>query len=123
MNRRVVRGMLPRKTARGKQAILKLKVVEGIPKPFDKMKRQVVPSALRALRLMPGRKYTNLGELAHLVGWKYRDLITKLEDKRKAESNTFYLHKKQAKKLQEKATKSIKLNESSQQILAKFGYN
>ena len=123
MHRRVVRGMLPRKTARGKQALLKLKVVEGIPAPFDKMKRQVVPSALRALRLMPGRKYTNLGELAHLVGWKYRDLINKLEEKRKTESNSFFLQKRQAKKLQAKATKSVQLDESSQQILAKFGYN
>lgn len=31
-------------------------VFEGIPPPYDKQKRMVVPSALRVLRLKPGRK-------------------------------------------------------------------
>ncbi|CAH8677350.1 unnamed protein product [Schistosoma rodhaini] len=53
---RTVRGMLPHKLHRGKQALDKLKVFEGIPPPYDKKKRMVVPSALRAIRLKPGRK-------------------------------------------------------------------
>ena len=31
-------------------------VFDGIPPPYDKQKRMVVPCALRVLRLKPGRK-------------------------------------------------------------------
>lgn len=53
---RTVRGMVPHKTPRGDAALERLRVVEGIPPPFDKKKRLVVPSALRVLRLNPRRK-------------------------------------------------------------------
>lgn len=49
-------GMLPHKTARGQAALDRLKVFEGVPPPYDKKKRQVVPSAMRSLRLNPRRK-------------------------------------------------------------------
>ena len=49
-------GMVPHKLARGKDALSKLKVFEGIPPPYDKQKRMVVPSALKVLRLKPMRK-------------------------------------------------------------------
>ncbi len=52
---RVVRGMIPHKTTRGKEALERLKTYEGIPAPYDKMKRLVVPSALRVLKLKPRR--------------------------------------------------------------------
>lgn len=48
--------MLPHKLARGKDALARLKVYEGIPPPYDKQKRMVVPSALKVLRLNPCRK-------------------------------------------------------------------
>ena len=48
---RVVRGMLPHKTARGQAAMSRLKVFEGVPPPYDKQKRMVVPNALRIVRL------------------------------------------------------------------------
>lgn len=47
--------MVPHKTARGKDALSKLKCFEGIPAPYDKVKRVVVPSALRTLKLKPRR--------------------------------------------------------------------
>ena len=53
---RTVRGMIPHKTKRGAEALNRLKVYEGIPAPYDKKKRMVVPCALRVLRLKPGRK-------------------------------------------------------------------
>lgn len=53
---RTVRGMIPHKTKRGDAALERLRVVEGIPPPFDKKKRMVVPSAMRILRLHPRRK-------------------------------------------------------------------
>lgn len=48
--------MLPHKTKRGDTALERLKVFEGIPPPYDKKKRMVVPSALRVLKLNPRRK-------------------------------------------------------------------
>ena len=54
---RTVRGMIPHKTARGAAALARLTTTDGCPAPFDKMKRMVVPTALRVLRLKPGRQY------------------------------------------------------------------
>ena len=56
---RTVRGMIPHKTKRGAEALNRLKVYEGIPAPYDKQKRMVVPCALRVLRLKPGRKVSH----------------------------------------------------------------
>lgn len=52
---RTVRGMVPHKTKRGKEALQRLKCFEGIPAPYDKVKRLVVPSALRVVKLKPRR--------------------------------------------------------------------
>ena len=59
--------MIPRKTKRGEAALERLKVFEGIPPPYDKQKRMVVPQALRVLRLKPGRKYCTVGRLSSEV--------------------------------------------------------
>jgi len=52
---RTVRGMVPHKTKRGKESLERLKCYEGIPAPYDKTKRVVVPSALRVIKLKPRR--------------------------------------------------------------------
>jgi len=67
--------MIPHKTARGAAALERLKTFEGVPPPYDKKKRVVVPQALRVLRLKPGRKYCTVGRLGHEFGWKYRDVV------------------------------------------------
>jgi large subunit ribosomal protein L13Ae len=69
--------MIPHKTARGAAAMERLKVFEGVPPPYDKKKRVVVPQALRILRLRPGRKYCTVGRLSHEVGWKYQDVVSR----------------------------------------------
>jgi ribosomal protein uL13 len=74
---KTVRGMVPHKTARGKAAMERLKVFEGVPPPYDKKKRMVVPQALRVLRLKPGRKFCTVGRLSHEVGWKYQDVVAR----------------------------------------------
>ena len=74
---KTVRGMIPHKTARGSAAMERLKVFEGVPPPYDKKQRMVVPQALRVLRLKPGRKYCTVGRLAHEVGWKYQDVVAR----------------------------------------------
>lgn len=120
---RTVRGMLPHKTSRGAAAMERLKVFEGIPEPFSSMKRMVVPAALRQLRLKPGRRYTTLGRLSHEVGWKYQDVLAKLEAKRKEEGKTYYEEKSKARKemrrtLFAKATQLEPVNKA----LAQYGY-
>ena len=60
--------MLPHKTPRGAAALERLKVFEGMPAPYDKVKRLVVPDALQALRLQHGHRYCKLKELSHSVG-------------------------------------------------------
>ena len=69
--------MIPHKTARGAAALERLKVFEGVPPPYEKKKKMVVPQALRVLRLQPGRKYCTVGRLSHEVGWKYQDVVAR----------------------------------------------
>ncbi|XP_060254146.1 large ribosomal subunit protein uL13 isoform X3 [Ovis aries] len=92
---RTVRGMLPHKTKRGQAALERLKVFDGIPPPYDKKKRMVVPAALKVVRLKPTRKFAYLGRLAHEVGWKYQAVTATLEEKRKEKAKIHYRKKKQ----------------------------
>ena len=59
--------MVPHKTKRGAKALERLKTFEGIPHPYDKVKRLVVPDALKVLRLKHGHKYCKLGDLSTSV--------------------------------------------------------
>ena len=59
--------MVPHKTQRGAAALERLKTFEGIPPPYDKVKRLVVPDALKVLRLQHGHKFCKLGDLASSV--------------------------------------------------------
>merc|ERR1712212_1060959 len=104
---KVVRGMIPHKTKRGMEALNRLKVFDGIPTPYDKQKRMVVPSALRVLKLKPGRKYCQIGRLSHETGWKYKGVIEALEEKRKAKDKVYYEAKKKALKLRAEAEAQI----------------
>ena len=67
---------------------------EGIPEPYDKQKRVVVPAALKVLRMRPDRRFTVLGELSKEVGWGYTDLVARLEAQRKIKEQAFYAEKK-----------------------------
>jgi large subunit ribosomal protein L13Ae len=118
---KAIRGMISHKTARGKAALERLKVFEGVPPPYDKKKRVVVPQALRVLRLKPGRKYTTLGDLSASVGWKYSDVVSKLEEKRKVRAAEYYAKKKAASKKIE-AAKASQADSKVSQELAALGY-
>ena len=104
--------MVPHKTARGAAALERLKLFEGVPPPYDRKKRMVVPEALRVLRLKPGRKYCTvkvrrtcyvsqglhpnamaLQRLSHEVGWGYKDVVDRLEEKRKVKAQAFHERK------------------------------
>ena len=54
----------------------------------------VVPAALRIVRLRPGRKFTNIGELCTVLGWKQAPVLATLEAKRKVKSAAYYEKKK-----------------------------
>jgi len=121
---RVIRGMLPHKTECGQAALGRIKVYEGIPHPFDKLKRVVIPQALRNLRLKPGRKYCRLGDLASRVGWSHNDLVKRLEESRKVRSAAFYTAKKAIAKLRTKAIANTSAALTAvEQPLAKYGYS
>jgi len=121
---RTVRGMLPHKIHRGKEALERLKVYEGIPPPYDKQKRLVVPSALRVLRLKPRRKYCQLGRLSHEVGWHSQTVIATLEKRRKLKSTAFHKQRVQKNKLIEAAKKSVASKIAPyQKVIEGYGYH
>ena len=62
--------MCPHKTERGKDALKRLQTFEGVPPPYDRKKKMVIPSALKVLRLKAGRRYCSLGRLGHEVSLK-----------------------------------------------------
>ncbi|KAF0852196.1 60S large subunit ribosomal protein uL13 (rpL13A) [Andalucia godoyi] len=111
---RAVRGMIPYKTVRGQAALEHLKVFDGVPPPFDKVKRMVVPAALRAMRLAPGREFTRLGDLSKMYGWNAHDVVARLEEKRKARSQAFHLRKKALVNIRAKALKTVSSNKDMQ---------
>ena len=120
---RTVRGMLPHKLNRGKEAMDRLKTFEGIPPPYDKQQRKVVPAALKVLRMKARRKvgekfsiiqtsrelclidshsleihllsfqFCVLGRLSHEVGWKYQNVVSTLESRRKIKAKAFHAKK------------------------------
>ncbi|KER21689.1 hypothetical protein T265_10037 [Opisthorchis viverrini] len=120
---RTVRGMLPHKLYRGKEALDRLKVFEGIPPPYDKKKRMVVPSALRVMRLKQRRKFCVLSRLSHEVGWKYKNVIEKMENRRKAKSAVWYKKKRLAVKPVEAArSRAREAIAPYEAILKQYGY-
>lgn len=96
-------------------------VFDGCPPPYDKTKRVVVPDALRVTRLAPGRKFCVLGDLAKQVGWKYGELVDKLEDKRKAEAADYYKRKKASIAAKKEAAKAA-TKEKTHPILEQHGF-
>ncbi len=100
--------MVPHKTKRGAAALERLKCFDGVPAPYDKVKRLVVPDALKALRLQQGHRFCKLGALSAAVGWKHQDTLKELEAKRKVKSAKFYEAKKKLAQLRAKAASMVK---------------
>nr|ODN87557.1 ribosomal protein L13 [Cryptococcus depauperatus CBS 7841]ODN96647.1 ribosomal protein L13 [Cryptococcus depauperatus CBS 7855] len=115
---KAVRGMVPHKTSRGAAALERLELYEGVPPAQDKVKRVVVPAALRVLRLKPGRKFCTLKRISAEVGWNYKDVVDRLEEKRKVKGQAYFERKQAALKLRAKATASVPEDAK----LVQFGY-
>lgn len=135
--------MIPHKTERGAKAMERLKVFEGVPPPYDRKKRVVVPQALRVLRLKPGRKYCTVGRLGHEFGWKYQDVVARyvgtmsaqgrsrtirltllhrLEERRKVKGQAYHERKVAARKALADAKSSANVDEKTKKQLEEFGY-
>ncbi len=118
---RTVRGMLPHKTSRGQNALLRLSAFEGIPDNYQKVKRVVVPAALKVIRMRPDRNYTVIGDLSREVGWGYQELVAKLETQRKAKEQEYYKEKKSRIATKGKAVRKAD-TKAVDATLASFGY-
>lgn len=118
-----LRGMIPYKTTRGKLALRRVKIYEGVPPRYQKVKKLVIPGALTVLRLKAGRKFTRVGDLAQKFGWKYGALVAKLEESRKIKSKADYTKKitKQREVAKAVVAKADKLKDINAK-LAKLGY-
>ena len=93
----------------------------GVPPPYDIMKKMVVPDAFRITRLKPGRRYCVLGRLSDEIGWKHKDAVSMLEDKRR-EAGKVYYETKKAAIAKKKAALSAASDKPFTQVLAQFGY-
>ncbi len=60
---------LQRKSNEYNKIIGKMKVFDGIPAPYDTLKRKIVTDALKIVRLKNYRKFCKLGDLCNSVGW------------------------------------------------------
>ncbi len=65
--RKTIRGMLPRRKPRGRDAFGRLKVYIGIPRELRDSERESIPDA--HLQRLRGR-YITVGEIAKNIGWK-----------------------------------------------------
>ena len=118
-----IRGMIPYKTTRGKLAMNRLQIFEGVPPRYQKVKLQVLPGALTFMRLKANRAFTRLGDLCKTIGWQHDELIQKLEAKRITNGTAYHKAKVQKanadqKKLVAAADKLADINAK----LAKLGY-
>lgn len=122
---RSVRGMIPHKRAHGAEALRRLKVFEGVPAPYDTVRKVVVPSALKVLRLKPTSNNIKIGELSWRVGWGRSETVNKLEAKRKAKALVWYERKKLYRNLRDQAVKEISQDPAYKKvepILKEYGY-
>jgi large subunit ribosomal protein L13Ae len=90
---KVIRGMLPHKTKRGSNALFNLKIYEGEPPSYHKLKKLIVPSALRITKLQPGRIFSKLGDISHEIGWNKKNLVEQLTDFKKTKNKLYYIQK------------------------------
>ncbi len=65
--RRTIRGMLPRRKTRGRDAFRRLRVYIGVPSELEEAQRESISDA--DVERLRGR-YITVGEIAKNIGWK-----------------------------------------------------
>ncbi|MCL7029387.1 hypothetical protein MKW94_016093, partial [Papaver nudicaule] len=79
----------------GAAELAQFRAFEGIPPPYDMIKRMVIPNALKVFRLQPGPKYCLLGRLSSEVEWSHTDTIKRIAFVNVgARLNIYIVHKK-----------------------------
>jgi large subunit ribosomal protein L13 len=63
--KRTIRGMVPRKTYRGRNAISRIRVYMGVPKEFEGKAKKV--ESLNKTQLL---KFQSLGDVCEEIGWQ-----------------------------------------------------
>ena len=119
---RALRGMLPHKTPRGKAALERLKVFEGMPHPYSQRKRACVPTALRIIRLRGNRKYCLLKELSTTIGWAHAPVVEKLEEKREKRAREYFDKRQKLNNAIEIETDKLSDVQKLRKELAAYGY-
>lgn len=119
---RTVRGMLPHKLERGKAALERLKVFEGMPHPYSQRKRVCVPTALRVVRLGSNRKSCQLHELSTKIGWNQAHVIEKLEAKREVRAKEYFAKKQKLNNTIQTEVDKLTEVQKLRKELAAYGY-
>ncbi|KAF0977686.1 hypothetical protein FDP41_003008 [Naegleria fowleri] len=122
---KVIRAMVPRKTERGREALARLELYDGVPSQYNQVKRHVCPSALAVTILKPSSPVTRLGDLLKRMGWKYHDVVVKFEEQRKQQNQQYVSEVKALDKLKTEAVSQLSGNTEFQNVvkkLAEFGY-
>ena len=67
MVRKTIRGMLPYRKHKGREAFKRLKVHVGVPRELQDAQTETIPNA-SVERL--GRRFLTIGEIAKNIGWR-----------------------------------------------------
>ncbi len=71
-------------------------------------------------------QFCSLGRLSHDVGWKYQDVVSTLEAKRKVKAEAYYKKVKAVKKVEQEVRKDPKLVKriaKYQKVIEAYGHN
>nr|CCC47666.1 putative 60S ribosomal protein L13a [Trypanosoma vivax Y486] len=122
---RTVRSMLPRYTKRGQRALRQLVAYEGVPVNVARTGgRVVIPRAQRHNCYRNERRFTVLGNMCKNVGWKYSDVVKKLEAARVEKSGRNHKRMEKLRDAWKAARKAAlsKMPKKNVEVLKKFGY-
>mmetsp|Transcript_25285 Transcript_25285/g.83579 ORF Transcript_25285/g.83579 Transcript_25285/m.83579 type:complete len:189 (-) Transcript_25285:6900-7466(-) len=93
-----IKRMIPHKTMRGSKALKNLKIFEGLPRIFSKIKKEKFFEAFRYKVIKNYRKTVNLGKVCEVLGWKNRKFIEQKSDQLAALGKVVLKKKKEIKK-------------------------
>jgi large subunit ribosomal protein L13Ae len=82
--RRIIRSMLPYKKYKGRSAMDRLTVHDGLPGELINVPRFKIQEGLYAYHSKPNSKFTTLGEVLHKFGWKHCEAIKKAAEEARA---------------------------------------
>ncbi|EFC43865.1 predicted protein [Naegleria gruberi] len=122
---KIIRAMVSRKTEKGRQALARLELFDGVPAQYNQVKRFVCPSALAVTILKPSSPVTRVGDLLKRMGWKYHDVVVKYEEQRKQQNQAYVAEVKTLQNLKSEATEQLSGNTEFQTVvkkLAELGY-